>query len=116
MTGTATSLQAPIAIGERLAFMGIDDNTRAQLRKLKPLVDMAIGGALDAFYSKVQAEPHTRKFFSDGQHMEAAKARQRKHWSVITESEFNEAYVNAVRGVGKAHARLGLEPRWYIGG
>lgn len=77
MTGTATSLQAPIAIGERLAFMGIDDNARAQLRKLKPLVDMAIGGALDAFYSKVQAAMHTRKFLSDIQHMEAAKARQK---------------------------------------
>ncbi|HET6377400.1 MAG TPA: protoglobin domain-containing protein [Methylocella sp.] len=57
--------------------MGIDDNTRAQQRKLKPLVDMAIGGALDAFYSKVQAAMHTRKFLSDIQHMEAAKARQK---------------------------------------
>jgi methyl-accepting chemotaxis protein len=61
LTGPATSFQPPVAIGERLDFMGIDGKARTQLRQLKPLVDMAIGSALDAFYGKVQAAPQTRK-------------------------------------------------------
>ena len=110
------SRQTTIALDERLAFMGIDDDTKARIRKLKPVVSGAIGPALKVFYDKVRTTPETKKFFSSDQHMDAAKGRQEQHWSVITDASFSETYAHAVRGIGKTHARLGLEPRWYIGG
>ncbi len=116
MTGMPASSQASIALDGRLAFMNIDEATKAQLRKLKPLVGQAIGPALKIFYDKVCSTPQTSRFFSSGQHMDAAKSRQEQHWALITDAAFSETYAHAVRGVGKAHARLGLEPRWYIGG
>ena len=110
------SRQTTIALDERLAFMGIDDETKARNRKLKPVVSEAIGPALKVFYDKVRTTPETKKFFSSDQHMDAAKGRQEQHWSVITDASFSETYAHAVRGIGKTHARLCLEPRWYIGG
>jgi methyl-accepting chemotaxis protein len=101
---------------ERLTFIGIDSRAKAQLRQLAPLIGQSIGDALKIFYDKVRTTPQTKRFFSSEQHMEAAKSRQAQHWGVITEADFDENYAHAVRAVGKAHARLGLEPRWYIGG
>ena len=48
--------------------------------------------------------------------LEGAKARQNSHWDRIAKAEFDQSYVEAVTVVGKVHARIGLEPRWYIGG
>ena len=104
------------AINERVAFMGIDDKAREALRALRPVVGKAIGPALASFYAKVAATPETRKFFKNDQHMASASARQQNHWDGIVQAKFSEDYVRAVRTIGETHARIGLEPRWYIGG
>jgi methyl-accepting chemotaxis protein len=57
-----------------------------------------------------------RKFFSDERHMDSAKMAQLRHWSTLLSGDFDSRYVDSVRAVGKTHARIGLEPRWYIGG
>ena len=104
------------ALRERLDFLGIDTDARAVLRNLQPTIKSSIGGALDAFYSKVRSNPHTKRFFTDDKHVSTAKGRQENHWDVITAADFDATYVTGVSTVGKVHARLGLEPRWYIGG
>ncbi len=116
MNSIADTAETSIALDKRLAFMGIDAAARTRLQQLKPLVEKTIGQALNIFYEKVRATPETRRFFSSEQHMTAAKSRQEQHWSAITDAAFGETYAQAVRGVGKAHARLGLAPQWYIGG
>ncbi|WP_454718054.1 methyl-accepting chemotaxis protein [Caulobacter segnis] len=104
------------AINDRVAFMGLDAKARGALRDLQPVIRKNIGPALDAFYAKVRSTPETRKFFGDEKHMQAASGRQQTHWDVISRAEFDETYVKAVRTIGQTHARIGLEPRWYIGG
>ena len=48
--------------------------------------------------------------------MSGAQSRQARHWGVISEGQFGDEYARGVRAIGETHARLGLEPRWYIGG
>ena len=109
-TGSRSSLQ------ERLEFIGLDSESRGRLRQMKPFIAKAIGPALDAFYDKVRANPETRKFFRDEAHLTGAKGRQASHWGIIADAEYSDAYMKNVRAVGHAHARLGLDPRLYIGG
>jgi len=104
------------AASDRTAFMGLDDRARTALRDLRPVIRKEIGPALKAFYDRVKATPETRKFFNDERHMEAASSRQAAHWDVIAQGDFSKTYVDAVRTIGQVHARIGLEPRWYIGG
>ena len=104
------------ALKERLDFIGIDNEARERLRSLKGVIAGSVGAALDTFYSKVRATPQTMRFFSDESHVQGAKKRQESHWDLIANAEFDARYVGGVSAVGKAHARLGLEPRWYIGG
>jgi methyl-accepting chemotaxis protein len=103
-------------LNERLDFIGMDHKTRAALSKLQPLLARSIGSALDAFYDKVKATPTTRRFFGNEGHMAGAKGAQERHWAIIATANYTEDYVNAVLRIGQTHARIGLEPRWYIGG
>jgi methyl-accepting chemotaxis protein len=104
------------SIDERTEFLGLGREQRERLKSLKPVVEDTIGGALDVFYAKVAKVPDVARFFTGTDHMKSAKTRQSNHWSNVTEGRFDESYVNGVTTIGKVHARIGLEPRWYIGG
>ena len=103
-------------LGERLSFMRMDDLACESLRDIKPIIMNALPGALDAFYGQVAQRQETRAFFSGASHMGSAKRRQIDHWETISSGRFDDSYVGAVTTVGETHARIGLEPRWYIGG
>jgi methyl-accepting chemotaxis protein len=104
------------SLNERLAFMELDSDARGALRSLGPMIDREIGPALAGFYDKVRATPETRAFFADARQIDQASARQQGHWRAIAKAEFGDDYGRAVKTVGQVHARIGLEPRWYIGG
>jgi methyl-accepting chemotaxis protein len=111
-----TSQDQKAALAERLDFVGLGEAERRHLAKVQPLVRDAVGPALDTFYKKAKAHPHTAKFFSNDAHIAHAKGRQANHWDTISSGRYESDYVEAVTTIGKTHARLGLEPRWYIGG
>lgn len=105
-----------ISLENRLEFIGIDDAAREKLRELKPSLSRHIGPALTAFYDKVRVTPQTAGFFSSDSHVAVAKGKQETHWTGIAEATYGESYETAVRTIGQVHARIGLEPTWYIGG
>jgi methyl-accepting chemotaxis protein len=102
-------------ISTRLAFMAFDDAQRAKLAGLQPFVRKIIGGALDRFYAQARITPATSVFFNDDAHMTRASAAQKAHWLRIAGARFDDEFYASVRRIGSVHARLGLEPRWYIG-
>ena len=103
-------------LGDRLRFMKLDERSLEHLRSVKSLIMTELPNALAKFYGQVRLFPETRKFFSNDQHMDAASARQLAHWDTISSGKLDQNYVAAVTKIGEIHARIGLEPRWYIGG
>ncbi|MDB5640702.1 MAG: globin-coupled sensor protein [Hyphomicrobiales bacterium] len=107
---------AGAALSERLHFMQFNDRSRSVLRELSPLIESSIEAALQPFYGQIRETPALRALFKDERHIESAQVRQHAHWKMITSAEFDATYEKAVLTVGRTHARIGLEPRWYIGG
>ena len=105
-----------VTLEQRLDFIGLDSAARQKLRELKPSLTRNIGPALDIFYSKVRTVPSTATFFSSDSHIAGAKSRQETHWTGIAEASYGDSYEKAVKRIGTVHARIGLEPTWYIGG
>ncbi len=103
-------------IAKRLDFIGLRSEERALLRTLGPTVLEALGPVLTDFYARVRSTPEVRRLFPDDQAMERAKERQIDHWRRIVTAEFDSAWVRSVQTAGEVHARIGLEPRWYIAG
>lgn len=109
-------MQDKTDLADRIDFIGLNPAQRQTLAQLRPLVAKVIGPTLDEFYRKASKHPHTASFFRSADHIAHAKNRQVMHWDQIAKADYGQDYVDAVSAVGKTHARLGLEPRWYIGG
>ncbi|HQT46532.1 MAG TPA: methyl-accepting chemotaxis protein, partial [Acidocella sp.] len=56
------------------------------------------------------------RYFSSQEKITGAKTQQRGHWDRISDGRFDENYLAAVTKIGTVHARIGLEPHWYIAG
>ncbi len=103
-------------LNDRLNFMNFGTHAQNRLRGMKSILLSALPGALDAFYEKMRTVPDVAKFFPNEEMVRLAKGKQHGHWDYITDGRLDERYAKAAMHVGEVHARIGLEPRWYIGG
>jgi len=98
----------------RLAFMRIDAQTTTTLREFWKIVEPALPNVLDGFYSLITGTPQLAKLIGD--QTPRLKKAQGTHWHRLFNNGFGQDYVQSVRSIGLVHNRIGLEPRWYIGG
>lgn len=103
-------------ISERLGFMKLDHAAGQSLKEISGIVGNALPGILDEFYTHVRTWPQVARHFGGDSVMNMAKNKQVEHWSIILRGDFSQDYVTSVRRIGQTHARIGLEPRWYIAG
>ncbi|MBJ6986817.1 globin-coupled sensor protein [Devosia sp. MC521] len=101
---------------ERLTFIGLDERALAELATIQGYLDRHLPMALERFYEKIATVPAVNRFFADNAQMRRAESSQIDHWKKIAAGRFDQQYVEASRRIGLRHARIGLEPRWYIGG
>ena len=98
----------------RLRFMEIDERCCGLLREFWPVVEKALPDILEGFYRQVTSVPRLAEIV--GKQTGRLKQAQSKHWARLFAGSFDAAYMQGVRTIGLTHHRIGLEPRWYIGG
>lgn len=100
----------------RLGFVKLDPAAQSRLREMKPFLARVLPGALDAFYNQVRQYPETQRHFKSDEHISHARSAQLRHWSLVAQADYTQEYLSATQAIGRVHAHIGLEPRWYIGG
>jgi len=100
----------------RLAVLAISQADKDALRLFRPILETRLDGILDDFYRHVLSFPDLARHFPDPSRVAPAKAAQKAHWMRLFSGAFDHAYMDSVRDIGRTHARIGLEPHWYIGG
>ncbi|WP_299864750.1 globin-coupled sensor protein [uncultured Hoeflea sp.] len=110
--GEATDAQ----IGKRLEFMQLGPEGQAAIRSVKDIVERELPNGLDRFYAQLRQTPEVKRFFSSEDHIARAKNAQQGHWVNLADGNLGDDFVRKVRTIGKVHAEIGLEPRWYIEG
>lgn len=103
-------------IKERLDFLRVDGAARATLTEFMPTLRRELPGILLAFYKHVQQWPQLASMFQGQVAMDRASKAQGEHWLKLFSGRFDDDYAASVRRIGLMHSRIGLEPRWYIGG
>ena len=98
----------------RLAFMRIDATIGEDLRAFWPAVEQALPDILDGFYAHTTSTPRLSALV--GNQTSRLKQVQAQHWEKLFSGRFDTEYFDSVRRIGSVHNRIGLEPRWYIGG
>jgi methyl-accepting chemotaxis protein len=103
-------------IDKRLEFMQFGKEGRDGIAAMAAMLEREVPKALDKFYARISSTPETRRFFSSDGHIAGAKKGQTNHWLGIVRGGFDAQYAANVQTIGQVHARIGLEPQWYIGG
>ncbi|MBK8175351.1 MAG: chemotaxis protein [Rhodospirillales bacterium] len=103
-------------IDDRLDFLVLDPATRERLRRLQADIAKALPDVADAFYDHLRKRPALAAMLKDDANIARLKGAQQTHWDNLFSGRFDSDYVRRADAVGQAHERIGLEPRWYIGG
>jgi methyl-accepting chemotaxis protein len=101
---------------ERLAFLRIDPATQERVRRLQPVVHAALPAIADEFYGFVGRWPVLAEKLGGAEHVAQLRKTQAEHWEHLFSGRLDAAYRARAETVGRVHERIGLEPRWYIGG
>jgi Protoglobin/Methyl-accepting chemotaxis protein (MCP) signalling domain len=101
-------------LAARLSFARINRDTEADLKVLWPLFAPVLGDILKRFYAHVTSEPRMAAMI--GTRQDKLEGAQIRHWERLFSGKFDVDYVASIERIGLAHHRIGLEPRWYIGG
>lgn len=103
------------SIEDRLNFynLSISDKDFSAIAK-----DVSAHGprALGQFYAKIARTPAVASFFPTKADSDRAGNAQLDHWLNMFRNGLGDNYVKNAHKIGMVHARIGLEPQWYIGG
>ena len=114
MSAPATPISA--SLQDRLEFLGLGATERTDIETLQPLLERHLPAALDKFYAHIREVPEAARFFSGDAQIERARTAQSTHWAALFAGRVDDDYAQSSRRIGLRHARIGLEPRWYVGG
>jgi len=102
---------------ERLAFLNLGDNTKSLLQEARIVLDPHVDGILDEFYEMIARTPNISKMFESPARIKHARDMQRRHWMEhVFSGRFDSEYLRLADKIGRIHEKVGLEPRWYLGG
>jgi len=102
---------------DRLTYLKVDEQTKTELQQFRATLREFIDDMMDDLYDHLSTTPQTAALFTSPHVMEHARSQQRNHWqNSVFNGDFDHDYLQRSAAVGKAHQRIGLEPRWYLGG
>lgn len=103
-------------LNERLSFYALAKGRTGGFGGVARALKKHLGGGLDRFYSAISQRDNLSDFFNDAKHMAQAKELQAKHWISVFENGVDQTFIDRATHIGQTHARIGLEPKWYVGG
>lgn len=100
----------------RREFFELSDDDLTRLAGLRGFAERHIDDLIEGFYALLLSHPETRRFFPDEPTVQRVKRTQRAYFLGLFEGRCDLAYVADRLRVGAAHERIGMPPKWYIGG
>ena len=103
-------------LSSRLNFLRLDLETTTTLRELRAPLEDILPDVRRDFYAPVAKYPEIERFFDSKERLDFAANAQFRHWKVILTGDFSPEYIKSVKTIGTVHARIGLEPQFYLAG
>ncbi len=99
----------------RLAFFELGDEDRANLARLKPLLETHADAFVAAFYRHLLSFEEPRALLADPDVKERLLVKQREYLLSLSTPALDDEYFRQRLAIGQTHVRVGLEPRYYLG-
>lgn len=101
---------------ERLRFLNISTTDAEILTEIRTFIIPELPKIVDIFYAHLAKFSKLSEMITRGGGTERLKKTQIEHWSALLSGRYDEEFFTRVTRIGLAHAKIGLEPRWYLGG
>jgi ABC-type transporter Mla subunit MlaD len=101
-------------LAQRIRFMRIGAEDIKLLSEFWHILEPKLPAILDGFYQHVTSEPRMQTMV--GTRAPQLKRAQTLHWQRLFTGALDAGYYESIIGIGLMHHKIGLEPRWYIGG
>lgn len=102
-------------IAERKSFLGLGAGDAAQLRAVNGHLAQSKHGFSSVFYDQMLSYPALRTLLRDEATLARLKSAHERYFQELTGGDYGADYVARRLEVGVTHARIGLEPKWYVG-
>jgi signal transduction histidine kinase len=103
------------SLAQRLAFSGLGAEDRAALADLEPVLERHADRLVGAFYRHLLSFDETRRLLADPDVKRRLMAKQRAYLLGLARPSLDADYVQERVKIGRVHAQVGLETRWYLG-
>jgi rsbT co-antagonist protein RsbR len=104
-----------LELKSRRAFLDLTDADLARLAGLRPFAEKCTDAIVDQFYELLLGPPETRRFLPDQATVRRLKRTQREYFLGLFSGKCDLEYVEDRQRVGRAHERIGLSTKWYLG-
>ena len=101
---------------KRKDFVGFTDADAKLLKELEPVIKKNVDVIIDLLYEKILTFEETKAFFAEEEKLNHVKSMQKDYFVSLTNGEYEEEYLESRLHLGKIHEKIGLQPRWYMGG
>lgn len=96
-------------------FVGFDQSNYRHFPRIARTLSRLAPKALKRLYARIEATPAVSGMFASQEAMRHAQSKQLEHWQELFARPLDGAYVARAEKIGAIHARIGLEPSWYVG-
>ncbi len=103
-----------LALKERLDHYGLAAHDPIY-REVARSIERAMEGVLAAFYTELSSRQELAGKFANAASMQRARAAQARHWQSAFADGLDDTFLKRADHIGSVHARIGLEPKWYVG-
>ena len=100
----------------RLSFLRLDNKACSMVQSIQPTIAAALPKIANDFYGYVGQSPQLSKMLGDASNINRLRKAQVQHWTSLFSGVFDDQMFERSISIGMSHSRIGLEPRWYIGG
>ncbi|MEL7199774.1 MAG: methyl-accepting chemotaxis protein [Pseudomonadota bacterium] len=84
-------------------------------KSVSAAIDRSLERALNGFYQKLDKHSELIGKFENKDSIARARTAQARHWKSAFDDGLTDAFFKRSEHIGGVHAKIGLEPKWYVG-
>ena len=99
-----------------MSLYGISNDDLRLVRLLGETALPNMDDWIGKWYEWLETQPEYEQFFSDRETLDRVMGLQRDYWTEFFTADIDQEYIDRRRGVGEAHASIGLPLHTYFSG
>nr|WP_010306178.1 globin-coupled sensor protein [Kurthia senegalensis] len=102
------------SVKRQLSMIQLTEEDLALLRILRETLKENIDSIVHKFYENLEKEPSLGRIIESNSSVQKLRQTLIHHISEMFDGEIDETYVQKRHKIAQVHARIGLEPKWYM--